>query len=278
MKEERKNKPLNLEDIQLLTQELRKYFWAQTTLLNGVCDKATKKSAEDTIILLASGCSTATAIYELGEKPDYFYSEMMMLSRSLIEKLVNFNYLQIADESEYKKFFLHPHYRAFHNTEKSKHSATSKISIKYCDKDTLKTDPTMREALDTFSETNPKKDWSSLNVDRKISLISERTKIRTEFFLLNTLSIYSNASEALHGSLYGCALATGVYISEINSKNPDEVNLNLFKNTALLYAQLGSMIDETINFLAQESKIEEISNASKKNQEVCLSIMKVLYK
>ncbi len=271
-------KNLTNVDLELLTEELRKCLFAELTLLKDACNIPLSKEADEVKILLASSCSTGTAIYNLGKQPEYFYSEMIMLSRSLIEKLTNFTYLQIADSSEYKKFLLHPYYRAFHNTDRSKHDTKGKITFQFTGKEQLKDILQVQEALKIFSASNSKMDWSSLNIDQKIAKISEKTKIQTAFFLMNTLSIYSNASEALHGSLYGCALATGIYSPGVKTNTSGEINKNLLKNTALLYAQLGSMINEIFSLLSEKSEqMKEISKASIENQKVCLSIMKVIF-
>jgi len=274
---EKTDNPIKIEDLKLLVNELRQYFLAQLILLKGVCDSPLIGRAPKVKIVLVSSRSTGIAIHKLGESPEYFYSEMIMLSRSLIEKITNFTYLQVADKDEYRKFLLHPYYRAFHNSDKSKYTTNAKISIAYSGKEELKNIPKIAEALDVFSETDSKKDWSSKNVDKKISAISEKTKIKTEFFLMNTLTVYSNASEALHGSFYGCALATGAFTPGVNIKDLDSVNRNVLKNTALLYVQLGTMIDEVINFLSKKNKISSIRNASRKNQEISISVMKVIF-
>jgi hypothetical protein len=272
------NNSLDIKDLSLMLNELRKYFLTELTLLKDVCDSVLIDRALEVKIILLSSCSTGTAIHKLGEKPEYFYSEMIMLSRSLIEKITNFVYLQVAEKNEYQKFLLHPYYRAFHNSDKSKYTAKARINILYNGKEGLKSIPKVAEALDAFSETNSKKDWSSKNVDQKISLISKKTKIKTEFFLINTLMVYSNASEALHGSFYGCALATGAFTPEVNTKDLDSVNQNVLKNTALLYAQLGSMIDEVIKFLSEKNEISSLRDASSENQKISVSVMKVIFK
>ncbi|MFA5643135.1 MAG: DUF5677 domain-containing protein [Candidatus Paceibacterota bacterium] len=266
-----------LKKLAPLVEDLRKYFFAELTLMKGACDSELSQRAKKVKIVIASACSTGTAIHILGEKPEYFYSEMMMLSRSFIEKLTNFCYLQVCDDFEYEKFLLHPLYRAFHNCDKFKYTPKGKIGIKFAGREEMKKDPQIAKALSLFSETNPRKDWSDLGIDQKVAFISQRSKIRTEFFLLNTLTIYSNASESLHGSLYGCALATGAYAPGANLKNHIKTEKNLLKNTALIYAQLGSIIDELIKLLAESNKIEDLKEASNKNQDISVIAMKLIF-
>ncbi len=271
------NQKLKKEDLELLIEELRKYFLAQLTLLKGVCQSELQGKVFESKIVIASSCSTGTAIYKIGGSPEYFYSEMMMLARSFIEKLTNFCYLQVCGDEEYEKFFLHPYYKAFHNSDRSKFTESNSINLKYTGKEKLKENKKIKRALEVFSETDYTKNWSNLNIDKKVAFIAKNTKIKTEFFLLNTLSIYSNASEALHGSLYGCALATGAYTPGVDAKKKDEVEVNLQKNTALIYVQLGSIINEVLNLISLNGN-KTFSEGSRKNQEVALSIMKVIFK
>lgn len=257
-------------------EELRNYFKAQLTILKGLCDSKLIDRAAETRIVIASACSTGTAMFQLGENLDFFYAEMMMLGRAFIEKLTNYCYLQVCDDIEYKRFFSHPFYKMFHNSDKIKHTPKVKLGVRYSGKDDLKKDVKVAEALGLFSDSNPRMNWSKLNVDKKVAIISQRTKIQTEFFLMNTLTVYSNASEALHGSLYGCALPTGAYTLGIDHTKKVMVYNNLLKNAALLYVQLGSMIDETIKFIIGD-KENLLLKGSQNNEKHALDIMKIIF-
>ena len=83
-------------------------FNAQLCLLRKACESNITGKAQEVKILLASACSTGTSLVILGDKPEYFYLESMMLSRSFLEKIINYCYLQICSDSEYEKFLLHP--------------------------------------------------------------------------------------------------------------------------------------------------------------------------
>lgn len=269
---------VELDKLDPLTREIRKGFYTQMMLLKALCELNLVGKTKETKIVIASACSTGTAILELGEKPQYFYSEMTMLARSFIEKITNYCYLQVCDEDEYRKFLLHPFYKAFHSGNRSKVAGEKTIGIKFSGQEGLKDDPKVKEALELFSETNPRMDWSSLNVDKKIKIISERSQISVEFFLLNTLSIYSNASESLHGTLYGCALPTGAFTPGINTQSAEEVQSNVLKNVALLYVQLGSMVEEVIKSIPSSiDGISQLLEASLQNTKGQVVLMKKIF-
>jgi len=270
-----------LEKSKFYLEELRKFFWCQLTILKGLFKCKLKGRAEEVKIVLGSTCCTGWAIYELGRDYERYYAEMMMLARSFIEKIINFCYVMVCDETEYKKFLLHPLYRAYHQMEKSKHAGDVKLSIKFLGRHFIKNNPKVSEALRLFSENNPRLNWSDKNLDQKVAIIKEKTNINIGIFLMNTLTIYSNASEALHGSLYGCSFHTGAYDPSVDISNEKEMEINLIKNTALLYAQLGFMIHEVVKYVVmdimKDTNFLNLVKGSQENEKKAIDIIKNLF-
>ncbi len=251
------------------------YFNNQLLLLRKICESDLKGRAFEVRILLASSCTTGTTLIILGESPKHFYTEIMMLARSFLEKMVNFCYLQICSSSEFEKFLLHPWYRQYHNLNYSKSAGDTTLGVKFLGIDSFRKLPQVKKSLEKFSEKNKKRSWSKKSVDEKVKIISQNTKMDIGFFLINTLSIYSNASESLHGSLFGCSYHTGAYDPSINRNNKSEVYENILKNLILLYAQIGSLIHVTTQLLqSKNNNIEEILNLSLKNQKSSISFLR----
>jgi len=249
-----------------VTLELGLVFNDELLVLKKYVATELKGRAEEARILPATACSTGLVLYELSKKPDYFYSECIMLARSFIEKITNYCYVQVCSEEEYQKFLLHPYYRLFHNTDLEKYAGKEKVSLKYSGRENLRKNTQVSKALDLFSEDNPRLSWSSLNVHQKIGVLDEKSEIKTSFFLLNTLSLYSDASEALHGSLFGCALPTKAFRLVDSDVKKDNL-----KNICLIYAQLGSIANELIK---QNCTSEDLLNISNENQEKAVVLMK----
>jgi hypothetical protein len=268
---------MNKDDLELVLKEIIKYFGAQLTLLKGstVEIKLNGKKRE-VIILLTSACNTGTAMCELGNNYQYFYIETLMLARSFIEKVINYFYLQICDEKEYIRFFLHPFYRTFHLLQQEKKAGGNRIKLSFSGIEKYKSNKQVEEALKIFSETNPKLKWSEKSIAEKLDCIAKNLKITVGLFLLD-LFIYPIASEALHGSLYGCAQHTGVFNPTVDHANKEEVDINILKELILLYAQLGSTIYEAIKYLSEQNE-KKFVEASAKNEKLALEIMKIVYK
>lgn len=258
---------------QEVSEIFNQFLLTQTIILKSVLDTKLIKKAKEIVIILASACNTSTAIIELGKKTDYFYNETVMLSRAFIEKIINFCYLMICDSDEYEKFILHALYKSYQNLDRERFTSNKKVSILFNGKSQidLNDNPKLKRALELF----PKKrmNWTKKDINKRINLIDERTNLNIGIFLLNTLSIYTDASEALHGSLYGCSFHTFAYDPKIDHSNKKEVNINLQKNISLIYLQLGSMIHETITLLNQFNDINKFFDSSNKNNKDAIELL-----
>lgn len=261
-----------------VANEMRQCFENQLNLLKMLLkQKFENERLHSLRIVPASSCSTGAAICDLGKHPEYYFAEMVMLARSFIEKTTNYCYLILCDEDEYRNYITHPYYRMFHNLDREKSAGNLKLSLRMEGRERLKTHPQIAEALARFSETNPKKNWSEKSIDQKVLLIHKRSKVRVEFYLMNTLTIYSNASEALHGSLYGSAFHLGTFEPGGDPANPEWVREKIKKETVLLFAQLSSMLAETLKLVGIFQPIEDILQKSKVTEEKTLTLMKSVF-
>lgn len=254
-------------------------FEKEVFCLKKACDSKLQWGYQETKILLASACNTWTAIVVLWKNTEYFFTEIMMLSRSFLEKLVNFYYLQVCDKEDKRKFLAHPWYRQYHNMNISKKAWKHRMEISYSGIESFKKDPKVIESLEIFSEKNPRLNRSNKTLSEKLDIIATSTKLWTDMwmFLLNNLQIYSNASESLHGSLFGCTYHMWVYDPSINHTDISVLNINLLKHTVVLYSGMVSLIHSIIKVIKQNIP-EEIRKDSELNSKNCLLLLKNLLK
>ncbi len=264
----------NLFGSQEISKHLNNFLLAQATILKGVVNQRLSRRANEVKIVLASACNTATAIAKLGAENEFFYNEAVMLSRSFIEKIINFCYLMVCSNEDFEKFMLHALYKSYQNLDKNRHTEKMKIGVKFKGKDkiNIEKNPKLKKALILFPKK--KMNWTKLDINQRVKYIDQKTDMNTGIFLLNTLSIYSDASEALHGSLYGCSFHTFAYDPTIDHEDKEEVNENLQKNVTLLYWQLGAMIHEVIKLLNTENDLQKLFQGSLENNQNTLKIMK----
>lgn len=247
-----------------LNEVLRTYLFAQTSILKNVVKKRINNKSDKIKVLLASSCNTATAICLLGNENEYFYNEMIILSRGYIEKLINYCYLTVCDEKEYQNYIKHSIQKSYRKLDRSIKVGNHKISVSYSGKEAIKTDRIL-EALNEFTSQHGKEitHWTKMSIEERLNVISEKTKINIGIFMLNTLSIYEDASESLHGTLYGASFHTWKY--QPNIKSLEDINKNTFKNSSLLFLQLGSMINEIIAHIGTFIELNDFVSPSIKN-------------
>jgi len=271
-----------MSNINLYEEKLAKIiisFDRQLFLLRQISrDKLTGRALE-VWILIASALSTGSSIIILGKDSKYFFAETIMLARSFLEKIVNFCYLQVCSNSEYEKFMLHPYYRQYHNLNRTKNAHDEKIILQYSGIDEFTKIPQVKKSLEKFSDTNSRKNWSKKTIDEKVAYIKNYSNIDVSFFLMSLLTIYSDASESLHGSLYGCSYHTRVYEPSINQHNKDEVAIYNLKTLILLYANMATLTHLIFQLLKQQNnKIGALFDESKKNQHEILETLNQVFK
>ncbi|MGV0833268.1 hypothetical protein ACTS9D_13810 [Empedobacter brevis] len=88
----------------------------------------------------------------------------------------------------------------------------------------LKNIPIVQEALDIFSETKSNLNWTKKTLDQRIMTIQKWGKLLDVFFTLNKIQYYSDASETLHGSLYGCTYGIAAFDPDFDRTNSEELN------------------------------------------------------
>ncbi|HEB13488.1 MAG TPA: hypothetical protein ENI13_00735, partial [candidate division CPR3 bacterium] len=188
-----------------LTKQLHDFLLAESNLIKGVFSQKLDSKAEQIKVVLASCCNTATAIAKLCKNSEYFYAEAIVLARAFIEKIINFCYLLICDEEEFNKFLKHTVQKSYRKLDRSTQVGTLKLGMKFQGKIDIDSNPLLKEALEEFTSEKGKEKtrWTTKNLEKRIEIIFQRTSLNIGIFMLNTLSIYEDASETLHGTLYG---------------------------------------------------------------------------
>lgn len=261
--------------------DAQKYLAEQTTLLYASSVENLEGRFTESFVLLASAVTALSAINELALSDIRYSSEILMLARAALEKMTNYMYSTVCSESDYKRFLLYPYYRSYHNLNRQKHNQTDTLTLKFNSSKDIEELPQYKEALEVFSKENPRLKWSkdTKNLDEKLAYIQEKTGLPSFVFLLNSLLIYGDASEALHGSLYGAVSMLGVYEPPF-SKDGQEADGRIRDKLTMIYLSLGDMAHILITWLAQEhpgdKKIQVYSENSKDRRQLVYKSLKKL--
>ncbi len=129
-----------------------------------------------------------------------------------------------------------------------------------------------------FSETKPNLTWTKKSLNERIKVLEKWGKFLDVFFSLNKIQYYSDASEALHGSLYGCTYDLGTFDPEFDHTNEEEFFNRLYKNNACMILYLGTLIHESLTLINYSNNISEIWKYSYKNRRLALNLLSHIQK
>jgi len=234
-----------------LFKETRNFAYKECSIIYGLKRKNKNNKINELNIILLSCCSTLSAIIDLSSKYEYFYLEMIMLSRAFIEKIINFCYLMICEENEYKMYFQYTTQKSIRRLNRKIKIGDKELIIKLNNIEKLKLNDNLKESLEAFTSKNGKEisRWTNRSIEDRLKIISEKSKVNINIFMINLYHIYENASEALHGTIYGCTFHTGIFDPTIDKKDLVKIYKNLNDNAAFLLLELGSMFHEVIVLL-----------------------------
>jgi len=268
----------SLESLQHYHDEAIQFFGAELMLLKEVIAKITDDRLAKAAILLISCGQTGEALLQLSIQVDTHTREAAMLARSFMETITNFCYVGICDEKEYRAFVLHSVYKHYHNIGLPRMEDDFKclneiINARKEKQKQLKANPIVQEALEIFSETKTNLNWTKTNLNQKIEVLKKWGKFMDVFFYLNKVQYYSDASEALHGSLYGCTYGVGTFDPEFDHTEKEELHKKLYKDNTCILLHLGMLIHESFTLISYSDKIDDIWNYSYQNRGQALNLL-----
>jgi hypothetical protein len=268
----------SLEDLKRYQAEATKFLSSELMLLKEAILAITDERLGKTAVLLVSANQTGSALLQLAAQTDYFTNESVMLARSFIEKVTNFCYASLCDAEEYRAFVLHPVYKRYHiigmpTMQDSLASWPDHEKARKEQQEAFRKMPIVQEALTKFSETKPHLNWTKKTLSERIQVIAERGKLMDVFFTLCKLQYYSDASEALHGSLYGCTFHVGTFDPDFDSNQEDELDKKLRKEIACVLLHLGMLIHESFTLISYSNNITEIWDYSYRNRGQALNLL-----
>jgi hypothetical protein len=267
-----------LDDLKNYHNEAMQFFGAELMLLKDAIPKITHDRTAQAATLLISCGQTGAALLQLANQTDTFTTQVAMLARAFMETITNFCYACICDDKEYRAFILHPIYKHYHNVgfpkiDENLDMIAENTAERKKKQEKLKTIDIVQEALALFSEKKSNLTWTKKKLYERIDAIEKWGKLLDVFFTINKIQYYSDASEALHGSLYGCTYNMGLFNPEFDPNKEGELDKRLYKNNACILLHLGMLIHESFTLISYSNKIEEIFNHSYKNRGLALNLL-----
>ncbi|WP_263360861.1 DUF5677 domain-containing protein [Flavobacterium collinsii] len=268
----------SLDDLKRFHNDAMIFFGAELMLLKEITTKIDDERLGKCSILLISSGQTGAALLQLASQIDCFASESVMLARAFMEKITNFCYAAICDEKEFRAFVLHPIYKKYHNLGATKmeddlNLIDKNIIIRKEKQEKFKKNAIVQEALNIFSEKKSRLNWTKKTLNQRIDVIQEWGKLMDVFFTINKLEYYSDASEVLHGSMYGCTYSLGIFDDGFDRDIDGELEKKMYKDNTCMLLHLGMLMHETLTLISYSNNIDKEWSHSYKNRGVALNLL-----
>ncbi|HEY51796.1 MAG TPA: hypothetical protein G4O20_08345 [Dehalococcoidia bacterium] len=202
-------------------------------------------------------------------------NECFILARSFLERLITYIYLLFCDEEEHSQYLAYTKQKAYRVLDRSFSAGNLRVKLKWSGSIDLEKEPKLKEAADMFTSNKGKikTRWPSKNISKMLDLISNKGGLDIGYLMLATLWIYDDASEALHGTLYGSTFHMGIFTGE-RAFSKDELKKIWNERFSALFLALGTSSHTLIQGFNKLSAIENIARDSKDNLRTISSTMK----
>lgn len=191
-------------------------------------------------------------------------NQAYIVSRALLERLTNFCFLQVCtapEFSDYVDYSLNKAGRSLDRSIEANGKVKARIALNGGD---FELPPEISAAIAKFTSERgrEKTRWTNVSLPDRVAVIE--AKLGNTGLFMSLLTIYADASEALHGTLYGAAFHLGAYQA---SPPHDQASLDQHRHQTLsaLYLMAGGGIDTLFSLLASlgDSHFKNVALASK---------------
>lgn len=254
-------------------ESLRKFdsfFVSQLGLISQLSQKSLEEKSEKRInqIFPLIG-SLSTAGDSILHSVRYgLMTEAFIVARAFLERLVNACYLLVCDEKEFKDYVdysMQKVYRSLLTKRKAYENIGHDVPVP-----DMSRIPIVAEGLKKFTSHRGKEitRWTTLRIEKRINLIGQRVKgFQSTVFLAAVGFLYEDASEAIHGTLYGSLFITGIFYG-VPTKEDGERYLSGLRT--MMFMLLGVLVDGLLHTAVTEIELQELVKASKENYAALL--------
>ena len=176
-------------------------------------------------------------------------NQAYIISRALLERLTNFCFLQLCKEdefSDYVDYTLNKVGRRMDRSLEANGEDKARIALRGGD---FELPPEIAAAVAKFTSERgrEKTRWTSVSLPERAAVIE--AKLGGTGLFMSFLTIYADASEALHGTLYGAAFHLGAY--DVGSVPHDQPSLDRhrYETLSCLYLMAGGAMDTMLSLL-----------------------------
>lgn len=216
--------------------------------------------------LLFALCDTAHAVLTLSLHQ--YLNETFMLARAFLECLINYCYLLVCDQSEYDRFIAHTRQKGFRALRRTVEGSGLRAELSFTGKVDASEIPGMQEALDLFTGKRGGEitRWTDVSLPERVGELAKRGGSgKPGPLMLALLAIYQDASEALHGTLYGSVFHCGVFQPGSVPASPESLKQTINQEFSMILLLLGIAIDTLVAVVSVLLPVQTLLERSSHN-------------
>lgn len=191
-------------------------------------------------------------------------NQAYVLLRALLERVTNFCFLQLCSDEEFGDYVDYSLNKVGRRTDRSI-EANGQMQARIALKDgAVKLPPEIRAAVAKFTSERgrEKTRWTNVSLPERAAVVE--AKLGKSGLFIALLTIYADASEALHGTLYGALFHLGVYDFGSVPYDQESLDRHRYSTLSCLYLMSGGAMDTLLSLLsfAGEPNAVGVSQAS----------------
>jgi hypothetical protein len=200
---------------------------------------------------------SGSSMLRLTEPIDDHVRDCFPIARSIIEIGVNLAYIAAMGEETAEQARRHSLWRSVTDLERRREFGTLKLHHRARSLDELDNIPGMRDAVDWIARQGPdvprRLEWTALSVPQRIAVVLEKLGVGT-VLAHAYFHHYGDASEVVHGSVYGCFLSPEGTIRDQEVARHDQA-------FALLLS-CGMVINEAVVAIGTAHELDQVLDAA----------------
>jgi hypothetical protein len=192
-------------------------------------------------------------------------NQAYIISRALLERLTNFCFLQLCQDTEFEDYLDYTLNKVGRRMDRSV-EASGQIKARISLKDgTVLLAPEIAAAVAKFTSERgrEKTRWTTVSLPDRAAVVE--AKLGGTGLFISLLTIYADASEALHGTIYGSVFHLGAYDVGAVPHDQESLDRHRYSTLACLYLMTGGAMDTLLAllFALDEPSVSEAAPASK---------------
>lgn len=202
-------------------------------------------------------------------------NECYILARSFLERIITYVYVISCDEAEYLRYMAYTKQKGYRILNRSFSAGKLEVRLKWLGNIDLAKEADLGQAVKMFTSEKGKAKtrWSSKTLSDMLQSIESKGDIDIGFMMLAILWIYDDASEALHGTLYGSVFHIGLFHGR-NPSSKEELKQIWNEQFSALFLSLGICVHTLLKSFDQVEKIQDIVRDSNSNLKTMSGVLK----